>query len=217
MENTTTYKNVKRLQVITQDLDGISHKEQAEIACKGGAKWIQLRVKNQSSYMIWKSIALATQRVCKKYGATFIVNDNVELAGELEADGVHLGEHDMLPQEAVALLGDNFIIGGTAHSFRDIQFLSYACVDYIGLGPFRRTSTKKLTKPTLGFSGVRGIINQCIHEKIKTPVISIGGLRPADIPFLKNIGVYGFAVASGINQAKQPSEACIQYLNAISK
>lgn len=203
--------------MITQDLDGLSHKAQAEKACKGGAKWIQLRVKDQSSYMIWKSIAKATQRICKEYNAVFIINDNVELAGELEADGVHLGQHDMLPQEAVALLGDNFIIGGTAHTFRDIQFLSYACVDYIGLGPFRRTSTKILTKPTLGFSGVRSIIDQCIHEKIKTPVVSIGGLRPADIPFLKNIGVYGFAVASGINQAKKPTIACKQYLSAISK
>lgn len=217
MENITTTKKIKQLQIITQDLDGVSHKQQAEKACKAGARWIQLRVKNQSSYMIWKSIALATQRVCKKYNATFIINDNVELAGELEADGVHLGEHDMLPQEAVALLGDNFIIGGTAHSFRDVQFMSYACVDYIGLGPFRRTSTKNLTKPTLGFAGVRAIIDQCSQEKIKTPVISIGGVRPADIPFLKNIGVYGFAVASGVNQAKKPEAACKQYLNAISK
>lgn len=217
MENISTIKKIKRLQIITQDLDGISHKQQAEKACKAGAKWIQLRVKNQSSYMIWKSIALATQRVCKKYDATFIINDNVELAGEIEADGVHLGEYDMLPQDAVALLGDNFIIGGTAHSFRDVQFMSYACVDYIGLGPFRRTSTKRLTKPTLGFGGVRAIIDQCVQEKITTPVITIGGVRPADIPFLKSIGVYGFAVASGVNQAKQPVTACEEYLRAITK
>lgn len=217
MENIVKYKKIERLHVITQDLAGIPHWKQAEKACKAGAKWIQLRVKNQSSYVIWKSIALATQRICKEYGATLIINDNVELAGEIEADGVHLGEHDMLPQDAVALLGDNFIIGGTAHTFRGIQFLSYSWVDYIGLGPFRRTSTKKLTKPTLGFSGFRNILDQCHQEKIKTPVISIGGLRPTDIPFLEKIGVDGYAVASGINQSADPIAACKQYIKVITK
>ena len=101
--------------------------EAAERACQGGVRWVQLRVKNQP-YAAWKQLALDTQAVARRYGATLLINDNPRLAQEIGADGAHLGAADMPPAEARALLGAKFIIGGTANTFADVQRLVAAGV-----------------------------------------------------------------------------------------
>src|SRR4051812_38138646 len=97
---------ITEIQYITQHIENVSHAELAEEACKGGINWIQLRVKNFSIDEV-RRIALETKAVCKKYGATFIVNDHVQLAKEVDADGVHLGMEDMSPEEARRILGND--------------------------------------------------------------------------------------------------------------
>ncbi len=209
-------EQIERLHVITQEVTGATHAELAVEACKSGAKWIQVRVKDKS-FDEWKEIALSVKKACRKYGAKLIVNDNVELARQIEADGVHLGKKDMMPQEARAILGQNFLIGGTANNFKDIIYLASAKVDYIGLGPFRFTNTKKGLSPTLGFEGYRNLINRCKKEDIYIPIIAIGGIRIEDVPFLKGTGIYGMAVASAINLAADRGNSCKQFLTAIQE
>lgn len=189
---------IERLQYITHEISGLSHWEQAEQVCKGGCKWVQLRVKNKSEEEI-KIIAKKVQEVCISYCAIFIINDHVMVAKELLADGVHLGKSDMDPGDAKKILGENFIIGGTANCMDDIRKLAQCSVDYIGLGPYRFTSTKEKISPVLGIEGYQNIMKQCKSEDIHVPIMAIGGIEAEDIPLLISSGIHGIAVSSGIH------------------
>jgi thiamine-phosphate pyrophosphorylase len=134
-----------------------------------------------------------------RFDAKLIINDNVTLAHEILADGVHLGKTDMKPDEARSILGENFIIGGTANTFDDIYFLQSEEVDYIGLGPFRFTTTKEKLSPILGIEGYERIIKKCREENVSIPIIAIGGIKSEDVRELIKVGVYGVAVSSAIN------------------
>jgi thiamine-phosphate pyrophosphorylase len=209
--------NISRLHYITQDnVFGYTHAQLAEEVCMGGAEWVQLRVKKKG-YSEWKEIAEDVQRVCKKYKAKLIINDNVRIAKEISAAGVHLGKSDLDVAEARKILGEGFIIGGTANDFMDIEKLSDARVDYIGLGPFRFTKTKENLSPILGLEGFTSIMQACKESKIEIPVIAIGGILPSDIAKLLKTGVFGIAVSSGINMAEDIEDMYKQYHKAISK
>lgn len=187
---------------------------QAEQACAGGVRWVQLRVKN-TPHFAWKQLALDTQRICRRYGATLLINDNPQIAQEIGTDGVHLGRQDMPPDDARAILGPDFIIGGTANTFADIEQLVAAGVDYIGLGPFRFTVTKERLSPILGLEGYATIMAQCRAAGIKVPVVGIGGITPADIPGLLATGLHGVAVAGAISAAPEPQLAAATFLTLL--
>ncbi len=204
---------ISRLHYITQQTENFSHAEHAEFACIGGVNWVQLRVKN-TDYDEWKKIALEVQSICKKNEATFIINDNVTLAKEIGADGVHLGLNDMHPKEARRILGNNFIIGGTAHNLDEAKFQIENHVDYIGIGPYRFTSTKNDLSDILGLNGIDKIIKE-IQTKI--PFIAIGGIKVDDIPSLLNTGIYGVAVSSAINLEEDISASANKFVHAINK
>jgi thiamine-phosphate pyrophosphorylase len=180
--------------------------EAAELACRGGVRWIQLRVKNLSAAE-WQQRALDVQAVCRHHGATLLINDNPALALAIGADGVHLGQQDMPPAEARALLGPGFIIGGTANTFADIEKLVAAGVDYIGLGPFRFTTTKEKLSPILGLAGYAEVLEQCRTAGFTTPVIGIGGVGLADVAALLATGLHGVAVSGAIGGAADPTMA----------
>ncbi|MEI6507144.1 MAG: thiamine phosphate synthase [Bacteroidota bacterium] len=207
---------ISRLQYITQETEKYSHAELAEFACKGGVNWVQLRVKN-IPYDEWKKIAIEVQTVCKKHGATFIINDNVTLAKEIGADGVHLGLNDMNPKEARKILGNNFIIGGTAHHLEEVKFQIENKVDYIGIGPYRFTSTKNDLSEILGLEGIKEIVETFHETSLQIPFIAIGGIKVVDIPSLLTSGIYGVAVSSAINLAENKSESAEQFVQTISK
>jgi thiamine-phosphate pyrophosphorylase len=111
---------------------------------------------------------------------------------------VHLGKSDMTPVDARQLLGFDFIIGGTANTFEDLMHLIENGVDYIGLGPFRFTTTKKKLSPTLGLEGYQSIFKKMEEADIHFPIVAIGGILEADIPTLKSKGVQGIALAGAI-------------------
>ena len=178
----------------------------AELACRGGVRWVQLRVKNLPAAE-WRQRALDVQAVCRHHGATLILNDNPALALEIGATGVHLGQQDMAPAEARALLGPGFIIGGTANTFADIEGLVAAGVDYIGLGPFRFTTTKEKLSPILGLAGYADVLARCRAAGFTTPVVGIGGVELADVAALRATGLHGVAVAGTIGGAAGPTEA----------
>ena len=172
--------------------------DQAEAACRAGIDWVQLRVKDRS-YADWKALALETLAVCRQYNARLIINDNVALAGEVGADGVHVGLTDMPVAEARRMLGPAVLIGGTANTLDHIRLHHDAGADYVGLGPFRFTSTKEKLSPILGLDGYRQLLTACRRDGILLPIVAIGGITLADVPAILQQGVSGIAVSQAIS------------------
>jgi len=206
-------KTIAKFQYITQN-SALSHWLLAENVCAGGCKWVQLRVKNES-FENYLTIANETKKVCDKFQATLIINDNVLIAKEIKAHGVHLGKNDMSPKEARKILGNEAIIGGTANTFQNILHLVEQGVDYVGLGPFRFTKTKENLSEILGLNGYKSIINQCNEAGIKIPIIAIGGIELSDVNDLKNTGIHGIAVASCVTFAENISLKTKDFLKSV--
>ena len=193
------------VQFITHYTERYSHLDSVRIALEGGCRWIQLRMKEASPEDILP-IAKEAMNLCWKYDATFIIDDYVELAKQIGADGVHLGKKDMPITEARKILGKDFIIGGTGNTFEDVQMLHQAGADYIGCGPFRFTTTKKNLSPILGLEGYQQIISQMKENNISLPLIAIGGITKKDIPSLMQTGINGIALSGSILRAENPIE-----------
>ena len=173
------------------------------MALEGGCKWIQLRMKDASDDEV-RQAAAEIQPMCKEHEAVFLLDDRVELAKELHADGVHLGKNDMPIDEARRILGEEYIIGGTANTFEDIQRIAAQGADYIGCGPFRFTTTKKNLAPVLGIEGYRDIIAKMRNAGINIPMVAIGGITPDDIDEILATGVQGIAVSGTVLNADDP-------------
>lgn len=193
------------LQFITHFTEKYSYYDSARMALEGGCRWIQLRMKDASPEEVEQE-ALRVQALCRTYHATFIIDDHVELVKKLHADGVHLGKHDMPVAEARRLLGNGFIIGGTANTFDDVKMHYEAGADYIGCGPFRFTTTKKNLSPILGLEGYRRIVSQMKEAGINLPIVAIGGITHEDIPAILQTGVTGVALSGTILRADNPTE-----------
>lgn len=180
-------------------------------ALDAGCDWIQMRFKNQTAKDTF-ALAEAVKFLCEEYLANFIVNDNLYLAQQIAADGVHLGLTDMNIAEARAILGNTKIIGGTANTFEDIQnHIKNGC-DYIGLGPFQFTETKEKLSPILGLSGYIEIIQKLKSSNLKIPIYAIGGIALEDVELLIETGIHGIAV-SGMITKSDKKKKLIQKLN----
>ena len=193
------------VQFITHYTDRYSYLDSVRIALEGGCRWIQLRMKEASIEEILP-IAQEAMSLCRMYDATFIIDDFVELAKQIGADGVHLGKNDMPIAEARKILGKDFIIGGTANTFEDVQMLHQAGADYIGCGPFRFTTTKKNLSPIIGLEGYQQIISQMKENNISLPLVAIGGITKEDLPSLMQTGISGVALSGSILRAENPIE-----------
>ena len=194
---------MRAIQFITHETGSIGYVEGARMALEGGCKWIQLRMKDASDDEVRKAAA-EIQPMCKEHEAVFLLDDRVELAKELHADGVHLGKNDMPIDEARRILGEEYIIGGTANTFDDIQRIASQGADYIGFGPFRFTTTKKNLAPVLGIEGYRDIIAKMRNAGINIPMVAIGGITPDDIDEILATGVQGVAVSGTVLNADDP-------------
>lgn len=179
-------------------------------ALDSGCNWIQMRFKNQTQNDVF-TLAEAVKPLCEKYAANFIVNDDLYLARQIDADGVHLGLTDTKIDEARAFWGTSKVIGGTANTFEDIQNHVKNGCDYIGLGPFRFTATKEKLSPILGLSGYFDILQKMKKHKIEIPVYAIGGITLRDVNPLMETGIHGIAV-SGIITESNEKEKLIQQL-----
>ncbi len=180
-------------------------------ALDAGCNWVQMRFKNQTQKDAF-TLAEAVKPLCEKYTANFIVNDNLHLTKEIDADGVHLGLTDTKIDEARAFLGTSKVIGGTANTFEDIENHVKNGCNYIGLGPFRFTATKEKLSPILGLSGYFDILQKLKKNKIEIPVYAIGGITLRDVNPLMETGIHGIAV-SGIITESDEKEKLIQQLN----
>ena len=207
---------ISKLQYITQEsIAGKTLIDLTENALKGGVNWVQLRMK-KAPYQEFLEHAKVIRHITQEYGAKLIINDNVQIASEVDADGVHLGMNDTAIHDARLQLGKNKIIGGTCNTFEDIILRTCQNVDYIGLGPLRFTATKDTLSPILGFEGFKEIFKQLHGRNITTPIIGIGGIEPEDICELQNIGLHGVAVAGVINRENDPSQV-IKHFNELLK
>ena len=206
-----------RLQFITHYTEKYSYIDTARMALEGGCRWIQLRMKETDEYLLEKN-AIVIQEMCKQYGATFIVDDNVLLTRKIKADGVHLGKNDMPIADARKILGDSFIIGGTVNSFEDIMLNFKGVVpDYFGCGPFRYTTTKKNLAPIVGYDGYKDIILKMKDMNIDIPLVGIGGIGKDDISQLLNIGLFGIALSGSIINAENPIREMRDIVDVLKK
>lgn len=193
----TINKVIAKLHFITSDHAHVTHAEQAIRAYIAGCRWVQLRMKDVSEEVIIEE-ALKILPVANSYNGILLINDNPHIALKVKAHGVHLGKNDMSPAEARQILGDKFIIGGTSNTLEDIVVLIEEGVDYVGLGPFRFTTTKKKLSPILGLEGYQRILSALKHRNLYIPVIAIGGILDDDIEGLKLTGTHGVALAGAI-------------------
>lgn len=191
------------LQFITHETEQFSYREGVFMALEAGCKWIQLRMKDVAVETV-RQLAEELKKACENHHALLIIDDYVEVAREVKADGVHLGKNDMPIEEARKLLGEGFIIGGTANTFEDVKRHYEAGADYLGIGPFRFTTTKKNLSPVLGLEGYRNIKQQMIEAGIILPAVAIGGITVEDIPAILATGIEGIAMSGAILQAHDP-------------
>ncbi len=194
------------LYFITREDSSLSHVQQVQRACQAGIKAIQLRMK-EASYTEYVNAALAARDICRAYGVMLIINDNVTVVREVGADGVHLGKHDMSPQKAREILGSEAVIGCTANTEEDVlQLLSYS-IDYIGLGPYRFTNTKKKLSPILGPMGVQSIASALEKREDRVPVVAVGGILVDEISEVCALGVQSVAISADIINRLKSSQS----------
>ena len=205
-----------QLQFISHQNEKMTYLDGIREALAGGCKWIQLRMKGSTDEEV-RPIALKIKKLCKEQNATFLIDDRVQLVKELQIDGVHLGKNDMPIAEARKILGDDFIIGGTANTFEDIKAHYEAGADYIGCGPFRFTTTKEKLSPILGLEGYREIIQKMKAEHIDIPIVAIGGITKEDIPEIMKTGVNGIALSGCILNAKDPAAETHDIMEILKK
>jgi thiamine-phosphate pyrophosphorylase len=201
------------IQFITHYTEKYSYLDSVKLALEGGCKWIQLRIKDAAVDEI-RPVAVKVQEMCRNYGATFIIDDHVDLVKELGADGVHLGKNDMPIDKARLILGKDFIIGGTANTFDDVRKHYANGANYIGCGPFRFTTTKKGLAPVLGLEGYSNIIRKMRQAGINLPVVAIGGITLEDIPQIMLTGVSGIALSGTVLRSENPVEEVRRVIEA---
>ena len=191
------------LQFITHPSERYSIAEEVQMALEGGCKWIQLRLKDATDEE-FRQTALEIIPMCKENEAFLVFDDRVELAMEMSVHGVHLGKNDMNPLVARETMGAEAIIGCTANTAADIKAFRGWDVDYVGLGPFRHTTTKAKLSPLLGLEGYAAIVKEVRQADILLPIVAIGGITIDDIALRTATGVNGVAMSGAIINADDP-------------
>ena len=182
------------LMCLTHDELPISHPAQARTLLAAGARWIQLRMKNAEPAH-WLATARETVAACRAAGAICIINDSVDIALAADAHGVHLGKFDGDWTAARGRLGPGRILGGTVNDADAARRANASgALDYVGIGPWRFTATKKNLAPVLGPEGIAPLLPLIGN----IPAWVIGGIYPADLPAIRSLGAHGVAVSSAL-------------------
>jgi len=174
-------------------LSGLSHAEQVVRLGEGGATLIQLREKNLAPREFQRQAAEAL-REARKRGIRIIINDRVDIALSLKADGVHLGQDDLPPEAARRILGTQAIIGFSTHNVEQARHAANFPVDYLAIGPIFTTSSKVRADPLVGLTNLRHVRN-AIGE---IPLIAIGGITAENAAQVLATGVDSVAVISAV-------------------
>ena len=211
MRNMKCDSNTMRLYAVT-DRAWVGRQtllQQVESALKGGATCIQLREKELSDQAFFQE-ALEIKTVCKRYGVPFLINDNIDVAIQCGADGVHVGQGDRKPQEARRLIGPDKILGVSAQTVEQAVEAERSGADYLGVGAVFATTTKLDAKP-VSYETLKEICHA-----VTIPVVAIGGISKRNLLQLSGAGVDGVALVSAIFSA-QDIEAECRELRALSQ
>jgi len=194
---------IGRLHILTDDVlqSTFSHVELAQFAMKGGADTIQFRQKVGSTKRMIE-IARYIRELCSRQNVPFIVNDRVDVAIAVDADGVHLGQDDFPIPFARRLLGGGKIIGGSAATLDEAEKCFSEGADYVGFGPVYPTASKVDAGPASGIQALKKVV-----QETPLPIIAIGGITKERIPEVMGAGAYGIAVISAVCCEKEPEIA----------
>jgi len=196
------------LYFITSSDFGRTHEELAEAVLKAGVRFIQFREKSMSARQMF-SVAKKLRKLTWDYSATLIINDRIDLALAVDADGVHLGQDD-LPYEVAREMFDG-IIGVSTHSVEEAK-KAEKFADYISAGPVFKTTTKEDAKEPIGIEGLRRIVSS-----VKMPVVAIGGINKFNIEDVLKTGVKGVAVISAIANSQNPEKSAKELLEIVKR
>lgn len=185
------------LQYITNTDSPRSIEEQVKGVLEGGCRWIQLRMKDASQEEVLE-MAKKIKPLTDEKEAFLIINDYVDVCRDANATGVHLGKTDTPPSKARMELGPLAVIGVTANTFEDIVAVKSLDIDYIGIGPFADTKTKKNLAPVLGIEGIKKLSSEMLANDINIAHVAVGGIKLEDVTALLEAGVDGIAVSGAI-------------------
>jgi thiamine-phosphate pyrophosphorylase len=171
-----------------------------EQALDGGVKAIQLREKDLSGKELFV-LAEKTRRLCQRYEAALLINDRLDVALAVDADGVQLGKISLPLPDARSLLGTDRFIGASVHSLEEAQRVESGGADFIVFGPVYFTPSKAVFGPPQGVAALEKIV-----AIARLPVYAIGGIKTENIPELRSAGVERIALISAILEAPQPKE-----------
>ncbi len=175
------------------ELAGMPHADQIRSFAEAGSRFVQIREKSASSRAFYDEV-LKALKIANEFGMRVIVNDRVDIAIAAKAHGVHLGQDDLPPIEARKLLGEEAIIGYSAHSVGQAIEAVNLSIDYLAIGPVFSTRTKETPDPVVGLEGIREV-----REAIGAfPLVAIGGIRLEDIPSVLKAGADSAALISAL-------------------
>lgn len=186
----------------------LSHFEQVKVLIEGGAGFIQLREKYLSPEEFYAQAADAID-FARKRGAKIIINDRVDLALALKADGIHLGQDDLPPEQAREILGEKAIIGLSTHSVEQAVEAARLPIDYIAIGPVFATKTKENPDEVVGLEGLRHV-RQAVGN---FPLVAIGGINSGNFREVFSGGADSLAI---ISEILSPPEKIIENLKIFS-
>ena len=183
-------------------ISGISHEEQVARLIAGGIRLIQLRAKNATSREFYES-AKAVVSYAREHGTKVLINDRVDIAAAVGADGVHLGQDDLAPELARKILGSKAIIGYSTHSLEQVRIALRYPVDYVAIGPVFRTKTKVNSDPVIGIERLQEVS----REIGEMPLVAVGGINLTNLNTVFEAGANSIAVVGGlISNAEKISE-----------
>lgn len=186
--------NLPKIYPITDaEISGLSHTEQVRRLIAGGATLIQLREK-QKAAGDWFPDALEAAKLCREAGVLCIVNDRVDIAIGVGADGVHLGQDDMPVADARRLLGQDKIIGLSTHSIGQLEAALREPVDYLAIGPIFDTSTKSDPDPAIGIE----MLSKAAKTSGMMPLVAIGGIKADNLASIISAGAASAAIIGAL-------------------
>lgn len=194
----------------TLDRPELSYPAVAEQLCTGGARLLQLRVKRRPS-RDFLSDAVEVGRICRRHGATFLVNDRVDVALAAEAAGVHLGQNDLPLPAARSLCGPEKIIGVSTHSLAQALAAQAAGADYVGFGPLFGTTSKATGYPPRGLDRLAEVC-----DRLTIPVVAIGGITTARAPAALAAGAAAVAMIGELVSAPDVARRTADVLAALA-
>lgn len=190
-------KEILRLYLIASSASFKNPLENLETAFKSGVTCFQLREKGDGvkTGVALKNFALEVKALCSQYGVTFIVNDDVKLAEEIEVDGIHIGQDDMAPDRLPAYF-NNKIIGLSVGNLSELESSNLERVSYLGIGPVFNTLSKDDAGDAIGLCGLK-----LVAERTKLPTVAIGGINEKNYKSCLENGADGICVISAITQS----------------